>query len=136
LTLAFIALWHVLSLPDIKKQFYTSAIPLLLCLLFIVACYIRSMTIITGYPVGLQENMKKTIKKLLLYPLVQIIVIAPAMIFVTLNVLYDAKFSTGLVFLIGIPVGLVGLANSIIFFVQQKKLAKFTSKWSRIGRTK
>lgn len=112
--------WQILDLPDLEKQFYTAAIPLLFCLLFIFACYVRSIMIINGYPEELQESMKKTIKKLLLYPLVQIIAIAPAMIFVSLNVLSDVELPAELTLLIGIPLGLVGLVNAIIFFVQQK----------------
>ena len=110
----------MLDLPNIEKYFYTDAIPLIMCLLFVFACYTRSRMIISGYPIELQENMKKSIKKLLLYPLLQIIALAPAMTFVVLNVLIDLPLPMGLIFLVGIPVGLVGLANAIIFFIQQR----------------
>lgn len=76
--------------------------------------------IILGYPVELQTNMRKTVKKLLLYPIVLILAVGPIMVFVSLQVLANIDLPFNFLFLIGIPLGLVGLVNAIIFYLQQR----------------
>jgi len=119
-TLVFTALWELLDVPDPHKQLYTSALPILLCFLFSSTCYLRSLQIVSGYPNELQNCMRVTIKKLFIYPLVQIIATVPTMVFVAVRAFSVIDPPEESRFIFSIPISMIGLVNALIYFIQMK----------------
>jgi len=68
-----------------------------------------------------QENMKKTVTKVFLYPLVQLFFIHPTMVYVYLSSTLDFHLEEVHTIIVILPICIVGLINSVIYYLQQKE---------------
>jgi len=105
---------------SMSSAFYTGAFPATLCLIFSLICLIKSFNIAKLYPLEIQENMKKTVLKIFLYPLVQLLSFLPALVYVYICALFEVQMENTIALFISLPLCFVGMINAIIYYFQQK----------------
>lgn len=107
-------------------------LPLSLSLAFTAFCYLRSASILKGYPAAVQGSMEKRIKNLYFYSVVQLLTAGPVIFYTFFGDIFgiNSEITTTVVYFL---LGLVGFVNSSVYFFQRKGVQKASQ---RIGSVK
>lgn len=105
-----------------EKVFPFLIYPYLTSLLTMAGFYWKSIRSIQKYPVPIQSQMKTALQKLFCYPLAQLIIMTPTIVYVNIISFKGEKLSSLASELGELPLSLLGFFNALICLFQQKKL--------------
>lgn len=108
-------------IPNIDSLLFSvsMALPLFLCLLITMFCYLRSIFLLKRAYGATDKEVELKIKNLYRYAFLQLVTIAPSLIYCTIDLSFNIR-SREADTVTGVLLGLAGFANAMVYFFQRR----------------
>jgi len=135
LSVIFTLLWQlpVVAIGNETRNLYFAVVPFVMCFTFTLYFYARSLYVIRSYPEEIQGVVKEVVRKLFIYPFIQIISIMPLAVYLCMSTILKFEVSFLLSLIFAIPLSLIGFLNTLIFLVQQHSSQKLEDCGENLG---